>query len=212
MAARAVIVFLAALLLIRVSGRRSFGQHSAFDICITVLLGAVLSRAVVGASPFLATLGSAAVLVAMHRLIAWCGVRSSPFERLVSGTERVLVDGGAKDEAAMRAALISERDLRQAMRKRFGDEDIGRLERAVLERDGEVSLRTRKCAPHDASASIAPEENKDVPCEPGDAMPNRMHELKFQLPAKKAPFLRDEVAGRGSDHRRSTVPRCSGGA
>jgi len=142
MAARAVIVFVAALLLIRVAGRRSLGQHSAFDVCIVVLLGAVLSRAVVGASPFVATLGSAAVLVAMHRLIAWWGVRSSSFERLVSGTERVLVDAGTKDEAAMRAALISERDLRQAMRKRFGDDDLARLERAVLERDGDVSLQT----------------------------------------------------------------------
>ena len=52
MAARAVVIFFTTLLLIRVSGRRSFGQRTPFDAATTVLLGAVLSRGVVGASPF----------------------------------------------------------------------------------------------------------------------------------------------------------------
>jgi len=59
MAARAVVVFFVALVLIRISGRRSFGQHSLFDACATVLIGATLARAVVGASPFLATVCAA---------------------------------------------------------------------------------------------------------------------------------------------------------
>src|SRR5438876_5424448 len=113
MSVRAVVVFVAALLLLRIAGRRALGQHSAFDVCIVVLLGAVLSRAVVGASPLVATISAAAVLVVLHRLIAWQGVRSPAFERLVTGHERVLVGGGRKDDAAMQAALISEGDLRE---------------------------------------------------------------------------------------------------
>ena len=52
MADRALVTFVLALAMIRLAGRRSFGQRSPFDACTTVLLGAVLSRAVVGASPF----------------------------------------------------------------------------------------------------------------------------------------------------------------
>ncbi|HKX45022.1 MAG TPA: YetF domain-containing protein [Burkholderiaceae bacterium] len=140
MSLRAAAVFLLTLLLLRIAGRRALGQHSSFDVCIAVLLGAVLSRAVVGASPFLATIVAAAVLVVLHRLIAWWGVRSPRFERLVTGRERVLVDRGVPDDDAMQAALISESDLREAMRKQFGDDALDRLERAVLERSGEVSL------------------------------------------------------------------------
>lgn len=143
MSVRALVVFVAALLLLRVAGRRALGQRSPFDVCIIVLLGAVLSRAVVGASPFLATICAAAVLVVLHRLVAWWGVRSPRFERIVTGHERVLVDRGVKDEQAMQAALISEGDLREAMRKRFGDDALEQLERAVLERDGAVSLRQK---------------------------------------------------------------------
>src|SRR6185503_4368379 len=48
MAFRGAAVFVLTLLLLRVSGRRSFGQHRAFDTCTLVLLGSILSRAVDG--------------------------------------------------------------------------------------------------------------------------------------------------------------------
>ena len=94
MSARAIAVFFVALVLLRVAGRRSFGQRSPFDSCTTVLFGAVLSRAVVGASPFIPTLAAAASIVLMHRLIGWLSVRSDWFDRLASGEPRVLMANG----------------------------------------------------------------------------------------------------------------------
>ncbi|WP_101683681.1 hypothetical protein [Cupriavidus pauculus] len=69
MCARAALVFVATWLLLRVAGRRTFAQKTAFDLCIVLLLGAVLSRAVVGASPLAGTLAAAVVLVFMHRFV-----------------------------------------------------------------------------------------------------------------------------------------------
>jgi uncharacterized membrane protein YcaP (DUF421 family) len=140
MAARAVVIFVLALAMIRLSGRRSFGQHSSFDASMTVLLGAVLSRAVVGASPFFATVAAGLAVVVMHRTIAWISLRWPAFDRLISGSERVLVEGGIQDMESMRKALISERDLAEAMRKKFGADTQGPPARAVLERDGTVTL------------------------------------------------------------------------
>src|ERR1700759_5225919 len=87
MAARAVVVFFFTLLMIRAAGRRSFGQSSPFDACATVLLGAVLSRAVVGASPFWPTMAAGAALALLHRFLARACIRWRWVEDVVSGKE-----------------------------------------------------------------------------------------------------------------------------
>src|SRR5205085_8726700 len=106
MALRSAVVFVLALAMIRVSGRRSFGQRRPFDACTTVLLGAVLSRAVVGASPFWATVCAGAAIVALHRVVAMASVRWPAFETFVCGDKRELVTHGRRDDAQMRAGLI----------------------------------------------------------------------------------------------------------
>jgi uncharacterized membrane protein YcaP (DUF421 family) len=139
MALRATVVFVLALAMIRVSGRRSFGQRRPFDACTTVLLGAVLSRAVVGASPFWPTMAAGAAIVLLHRLVAMAGLRWPRFESLVSGDKRELVRDGRRDEKEMRTALVTGRDLDEAVRKKAGDERLP-LRRAVLERDGVITV------------------------------------------------------------------------
>ena len=140
MAARAAVVFFITLALIRVSGRRSFGQRTPFDATTTVLLGAVLSRGVVGASPFGATVAAAAVLVLLHRVFGWLGVRWDGFDVFVNGRERIVVSEGQPNSRALEAALITRRDLDEAIRKKVGRADMATVKTATLERDGEISL------------------------------------------------------------------------
>lgn len=144
MAARACTIFIFLLIMIRLSGRRSFGQRSPFDAGTAVLLGAVLSRAVVGASPYGSALAAGLAIVVMHRAIAWTCVRSAAFDRLINGDERVLMVNGRQDDEAMRKALITQRDLDEAARKKFGADQADCIDRAVLERDGQVSLSKRE--------------------------------------------------------------------
>jgi uncharacterized membrane protein YcaP (DUF421 family) len=154
MVARGVVIFVLALVLIRASGRRSFGQSSPFDACATVLLGAVLSRAVVGASPFWATVAAAAALAAMHRLLAVCCIRWARLEDLVSGREIVLVRDGSIDRQAMRHALLTERNLAEAIRQQLGHAEVEDVGRALLERDGKITVIRRASA-----RRVPPEDN-----------------------------------------------------
>jgi uncharacterized membrane protein YcaP (DUF421 family) len=140
MAARAVVMFFVALLLIRASGRRSFGQHTPFDACVTVLLGAVLSRAVVGASPFWATVAAGAALVLVHRALSIATSLWPRFENVVSGREVVIIRSGHLDRQAMLDALLSERNLREAVRQKLGSSDFSGVALAILERDGKITV------------------------------------------------------------------------
>ena len=146
MATRAVIVFIFTLAFLRIAGRRSFGQRNAFDLCITVLLGAILSRAIVGASPLLPTLAAGAVLVLLHRLIGILVTRWAWLDDLISGVERVLVKDGRKDPRQMRAGLISDRDIDVALRKKDDNASLDKVARAVLERNGEITITLRSDA------------------------------------------------------------------
>jgi len=145
MSMRALAVFVLTLAMIRVSGRRSVGQHRAFDACTTVLLGAILSRAVVGASPFWPVMAAGAVIVLLHRIIALASLRWPWFEALVSGDKRELVRRGRRDDGQMRKALVTTRDLDEAVRKKSGDERSP-VDRAILERDGHITIRLAKDA------------------------------------------------------------------
>ncbi len=140
MSSRAIGCFFLILVLIRISGRRSFGQHTPFDACVTVLLGAVLSRAVVGASPFLATAIASLSIVLLHRLVAVLAVRYPAIDRLIKGEPRTLAYKGLKDPVQMRWALVSDADLVEALRENANTESLDHVERATLERNGNISI------------------------------------------------------------------------
>jgi uncharacterized membrane protein YcaP (DUF421 family) len=140
MMVRAVVIFISTLVFLRIAGRRSFGQTTAFDLCVTVLLGAVLSRAIVGASPMFPTLAAGAILVLAHRLIAILAARWKILDVLINGKERVLIENGRKNQKEFRSALTSDKDIEQAIRKRLGDADMDAVMRAVLERNGEITI------------------------------------------------------------------------
>ncbi|MDB5774381.1 MAG: rane protein [Herbaspirillum sp.] len=143
MSLRALIIFVATLIFLRIAGRRSFGQKTAFDLCVTVLLGAVLSRAIVGASPMMPALAAGAVLVLAHRLLAILAIRWEVLDRLINGSERKLIENGRKDQNQMRAALVSERDIDEALRKKSSDASVESVLYAILERNGEITIIPR---------------------------------------------------------------------
>ena len=143
MLARAVIVFLSTLLFLRLAGRRSFGQGSAFDLCLMVLLRAILSRAVVGASAMAPTLCAGAAIVALHRLLAMLLIRWPWRDDLISGRQRTLVEDGWVNREEMRAGLISMGDLETALRKKGNGIALQDVRRAILEHNGEISIQMR---------------------------------------------------------------------
>jgi uncharacterized membrane protein YcaP (DUF421 family) len=140
MSMRAIVVSFICLGLIRFSGRRAFGMGTAIDNMFAVLLGAILSRCVVGASPFLSTVSAATTIAILHRLAAWVGLYSRFFGRIIKGTAIVLFEKGKLNTANMKRCRITERDLMEGIRLNGNTESFDKIETVYVERNGKISV------------------------------------------------------------------------
>src|SRR4029450_7039295 len=113
---RGVIVFIAALIMVRLSSKRSLAEKTAFDAVLVVIIGSMLARVINGSEAFLPTLGTGFVLVLLHRLFGLAAYYSHAFGILVKGEPVVLVLNGMLDHKNMRWNQISEHDLQEDMR------------------------------------------------------------------------------------------------
>ena len=139
-ALRGIIVFLAALIMLRIGNKRFLSKMSAFDAILGFILASMLARAVNGSASFLPTLAGGVVLIALHQLFAFIAVRSRWFERLVKGSSEDLINAGKIDRKTMRRHQISESDVLEEARLNAQVSKLDEIKNATLERSGEISV------------------------------------------------------------------------
>ncbi|NVB83623.1 MAG: DUF421 domain-containing protein [Kofleriaceae bacterium] len=140
MGARAFVAFFLVIALCRMTGMRAFGRKSSFDSVIVITLGAVLSRAVVGASPVVPTVTACFVLCMLHRLVAMATARSRLIEKIVKGESSVVYRDGIYNVDAMNRAGISQPDIDEAVRRHAMDTSMKNVREVRLEASGELSI------------------------------------------------------------------------
>lgn len=156
MGLRALLVYLAALAMIRLGGgRRLLGQHAAFDVVLGIIFGSILSRAVNGRAPFFETLGAGIVLMGIHMIFSILTFRSHAFGKVVKGTDHLLIKDGQFQEDEMARQWISERDIMASLRTKYKIDDPGRIKEARLERSGEISGVERETTPKVIEVRVA---------------------------------------------------------
>ena len=143
MTLRAILIFVYGVVAFRFAYRRFFGQSTDFDIVVAVLIGSAMSRTLTGNAPLLPTLAATTTLMAMHGLLALMAWRWPMVGWLIKGAETRLVDQGRMDRRAMLRVGVTERDLLEAIRLK-GAEQISRVDVAVLERSGKISVILRR--------------------------------------------------------------------
>jgi uncharacterized membrane protein YcaP (DUF421 family) len=139
-AVRAVVVFLIAVLYVRLGGKRIFDKNSAFDIVAAIMLGSILSRAITDSAPFLPTLVAGAFMVATHRFLAFLSYRSNWLGDQIKGIKTTLVKDGQLQEKNMRSSHITEQDLMSAARSQAQITRLEDIKEAYLERSGDISI------------------------------------------------------------------------
>ena len=139
-ALRGIIVFVVALVTVRLADRRFMAKMSAFDVILGFVLASMLARAINGSAPFVPTLICGLVLVVLHRIIAKLAFYSDWFGGLVKGNAHVLVENGRRNLKAMRSQNITEKDLLEELRYNGNTSTVDAVQTATLERNGQVSV------------------------------------------------------------------------
>jgi uncharacterized membrane protein YcaP (DUF421 family) len=136
---RALLMYAALLLLLRLSGKRTIGEFTPFDFMVLILIGEASQNGLIGDDHSVtAALILAVTLIGANYVVGWVTARSPRIEAVLEGTPVVLANRGQLYEGTLRRHNISRREFDMALRRaRCRLEDV-RL--AVLEVDGDIAI------------------------------------------------------------------------
>lgn len=138
-----VLAYVALVVMLRVSGKRTLSKMNVFDLVVTVALGSTLATVLLSKSVSLAGgLLAFAVLIALQFAVAWSSVRSSTVSHLVKASPRLLFYTGEFQRHAMRTERVTETEIIAAIRG-GGFADLQQVGAVVLETDGSFSVLSR---------------------------------------------------------------------
>src|SRR5437868_3249398 len=144
--ARAVLIYVAVLAIIRVGKSRSIGRITPIDVLLGFILGSLASRGITGHASLSGTCASSAALVATHWVLTRLACRWHWLGNLLKGRAHLIVENGEPICASMLRHHISIHDLQEALRIK-GLDDLTKVRQAYKERNGEISVLTRKEQP-----------------------------------------------------------------
>jgi len=136
---RAVIIYSALLVMVRVSGRRTVGQFTPFDLLVVMLLSESVSSGLNGGEESVTgAVLAAATLVALNVLIAFLTSRSAGLQTPMEGRPVLVGRDGKIFDEVLKKHRVPVADVRQALRE--ADCEQSDMKYACLEADGQISI------------------------------------------------------------------------
>ena len=138
---RGVMIYVSLLLIVRLSGRRTMSEMTAFDLVLTLVIAETTQQALLG-DDFSIT-NAVLLIVTLFTLDVGLSLvkRSSVVARKwLDGTPTLLVVRGKPDWTALKRARLDIDDVMAAARMSHGLERLEQVKYAILEGTGEVSI------------------------------------------------------------------------
>lgn len=146
-----LLIFIAIILLTRLSGKRSFSKMSSFDFASTIAIGSIIASGILlkDVTPSTAIIALTAIF-ALQTLIAYLR-RFGIIHKIIDNQPLLLMDGSTILVKNLKKARITEDDLRSKLRA-ANVLDISEVRAVVLESTGNLSVL------HTSDKSVAVEE------------------------------------------------------
>lgn len=145
--------YVALVVMLRVSGKRTLSKMNAFDLVVTVALGSALATILVSrTTPLADGVTALGLLIVLQYLITRASVHAGWFRRAVRSEPQLLVLRGQILEAAARRERVSRDELYQAVRA-AGQASLSQVYAVVLEADGSLNVIANASQGEDAVPS-----------------------------------------------------------
>ena len=136
---RGVIVYVFLLLMVRLSGKRTVGQFTPFDLLLVMLISEAVSNSLGGGDQSLVGgLLIATTLIAMNTLTAFVAARYRKLDHILAGTAVLIGRDGKFFDQVLRRNHVGPADVEQALREADCSRD--KMKFAFLEADGTISV------------------------------------------------------------------------
>jgi uncharacterized membrane protein YcaP (DUF421 family) len=136
---RSVGVFVLLLVVVRLLGKRTVGNFSAFDLIVALMLGEVVDEIIYADVTFLQGAVTICVVAAAKYVTSVLSYWGHGLDTLLEGKPTVLVRDGEFQRDGLRSELMNEREVMAAMRLQ-GIDDLREVKLAAVEVDGLVSV------------------------------------------------------------------------
>ena len=136
----APIGYVAIIILLRVSGKRTLAKWNSFDFVVTIALGSVLASILLSTKDaFGKGILAFALLILFQYVITWVSVRSSIIQKLIKAEPAMLLYRGKMQHEIMKQERVAEGEILAALRSN-GLSAIEDADAVILETDGSFSV------------------------------------------------------------------------
>jgi uncharacterized membrane protein YcaP (DUF421 family) len=138
------------VMIVRIVGRRPGKQMTPFEFVLIFFIGGLALTAIVGDEvSFTNAICQIITIGFAHYTLAWARSKSPRFARLVDGTPLILMENSEWRLQTLRFQRINNDDVIASARD-SGLKTLEQVDRAVLERNGEISISPMQATPRKA--------------------------------------------------------------
>lgn len=135
-----ILAYVALILLLRISGKRTLSKMNAFDFIVTIALGSAFASVALTKDIALADgVLVFALLIGMQYIITWLSVRSNTIKGLITSQPTLLLYKGELLDNVMRKERITLEEIKVAMRTK-GISELKDIDAIVLETTGDINI------------------------------------------------------------------------
>lgn len=140
---RAAVVYGLLLVMVRLSGHRTVGQFTPFDLLVVMLLSEAVSESLNGGDESLVGgLIGATTLIALNLAVATLSSRSQKMENIFDGKATVIGRDGRFFHEVAKKHRLTQSDLDESLRE--ADVELHEMRCAFLEADGTITILKKK--------------------------------------------------------------------